>query len=191
MLQDYSTAHLTPVVSIHSTGLFSYFRLSLPGTFPIVDTHPEESATTDLRLLSPWPELKSFATDLTKNIDTMDNHEHGHIPYVVILLHFLEKWKEVHGDYPRKYAEKTEFRKLVAAAARTDTPEGGEENFDEAVAAVIKTIVSPSVPSSLKEVFDYVHDDPVSSPHGLMRATHVHDANVVLSRLSKSRTSGL
>lgn len=164
VLQDYAGKHLTPLFAIHSAGLYSYFRVSLPGTFPIVDTHPEESATTDLRLLSPWPELQAFSRDLTKDIDAMDNHEHGHIPYLVLLLHFLEKWKETHGDYPTKYAEKTEFRKMVAAATRTDNPEGGEENFDEAVAAVVKTIVPPSVPSSLKEVFDYPHDDPVSLP---------------------------
>lgn len=162
VLQDYAGKHLAPLVAIHSAGLYSYFRVSLPGTFPIVDTHPDESATTDLRLLSPWPELQSFARSLTNDIDAMENHEHGHIPYVILLLHFLEKWKGTHGGYPTKYAEKTEFRKMVSAGARTDNPEGGEENFDEAVAAVVKTIVSPSVPSSLKEVFDYPHGDPVS-----------------------------
>lgn len=162
VLQDYGSKHLAPLVAVHSAGLYSYFQMSLPGTFPIVDTHPDESATTDLRLLSPWPELQAFARDLTKDIDTMDNHEHGHLPYVAILLHFLEKWKEIHGDYPTKYAEKTEFRNMVAAGARTDNAEGGEENFDEATAAVVKTIVPPSVPSSLREVFDYLDNDPVS-----------------------------
>ncbi|KAK7748893.1 hypothetical protein SLS53_000917 [Cytospora paraplurivora] len=159
-LQDYSTQHLTPLVAIHSAGLYSYFRISLPDAFPIVDTHPDESATTDLRLLSPWPELESFAEELAKDIETMNDHEHGHIPYVVILLHYLEEWKGSHGSYPKNYAEKTEFRKLVASGARR-TSEGGEENFDEAVAAVVKTIVPNSLPSSLKEVFDYAHADPV------------------------------
>lgn len=191
VLQDYGGKHLTPLVAVHSAGLYSYFRMSLPGTFPIVDTHPDESATTDLRLLSPWPELQTFASDLTKDIDALGNHEHGHIPYVVLLLHFLEKWKETHGDYPTKYADKTEFRKTVAAAARTDTPEGGEENFDEAAAAVVKTVVPPSVPSSLKEVFDYNHGEPVSVASLVDPRILNTDANVGLSRTSKSRASGL
>ncbi|KUI55205.1 NEDD8-activating enzyme E1 regulatory subunit [Cytospora mali] len=160
LLQDYGGHHLTPLVAIHSAGLYSYFRISLPGAFPIVDTHPEESATTDLRLLSSWPELQNFARDLTKDIDTMNNHEHGHIPYVVILLHYLEKWKETHGDYPKNFGEKKEFRKMVADGARSN-PEGGEENFDEAVAAVVKTIMPTSLPSSLKDVFNYAHNDPI------------------------------
>lgn len=161
VLQDYGNRHLTPLVAIHSAGFYSYFRIFLPGAFPIVDTHPDESATTDLRLLSPWPELQNLANELTKDIDTMDNHEHGHIPYVVILLHYLKKWKDSHGDYPKNYAEKIEFRKTVANGARS-VPEGGEENFDEAVAAVVKTIVPTALPSSLKEVFNYAHADLVS-----------------------------
>lgn len=160
-LQSYGSKHLTPLVAIHSAGLFSYFRASLPGIFPIVDTHPDEASTTDLRLLSPWPELREFAAQMTKDLDTMDNHEHGHIPYVVLLLQYLEQWKNAHGEYPKNYAEKTEFRKAVADGSRRDNPEGGEENFDEAVAAVVKTVVPSSLPSSLKEVFDHIHAQPV------------------------------
>ncbi|KAI3401352.1 hypothetical protein diail_11436 [Diaporthe ilicicola] len=166
VLENYGTTHLTPLLAIHSAGLYSYFRASLPGPFPIVDTHPDEASTTDLRLLSPWPELRQFSAQMTKDLSTMDNHEHGHIPYVVILLHYLEQWKDTHGDYPQNYGEKTEFRKMVADGARRDNPEGGEENFDEAVAAVVKTVVPASLPSSLKEVFDYTHAQPIEQRSG-------------------------
>ncbi|PSS02241.1 hypothetical protein BD289DRAFT_449816 [Coniella lustricola] len=155
VLQNYGQKNLTPLVAVHSAGLYSYFRVGLPGTFPVVDTHPDETATTDLRLLSPWPELEAFATEMTADIDRLENHEHGHLPYVVILLHFLRVWKDAHGDYPRKYTEKKAFQKLVAAGERTDNPEGGEENFAEAIAAVVKTVVAPTLPSSLKEVFEH------------------------------------
>ena len=53
ILNEYSRRHKTPVVSIHSAGFYSYFQISLPGAFPIVETHPDETSTTDLRLLSP------------------------------------------------------------------------------------------------------------------------------------------
>lgn len=154
-VEVYSQAHKVPVIAIHSAGFYSYFRINLPGTFPIVDTHPDSTATTDLRLLTPWEELSEFAASLTDNIETLSAHEHGHIPYVALLLHYLEKWKQTHGSLPSTYKEKTLFRDTVAAGARTDTPEGGEENFDEAVAAVLKTISSLSLSSSVKEVFEY------------------------------------
>jgi amyloid beta precursor protein binding protein 1 len=163
-LEAYGQQHKTPLVAIHSAGFYSYFQINLPGAFPIVDTHPDETATTDLRLLAPWPELTTFAEELTKDIDGLDNFEHGHLPYVVILLHYLEQWKAAHdGKYPATYKEKTEFRKTVQSATRTDTPEGGEENFEEAAAAVLKTLVPPSLPSGLKEIFAYEHTDPVMS----------------------------
>ncbi|KAK0714953.1 nedd8-activating enzyme E1 regulatory subunit-like protein [Lasiosphaeris hirsuta] len=156
LLQTYGQLHKTPLVAIHSAGFYSYFKINLPGDFPIVDTHPDETATTDLRLLSPWPELVEFAKGMTKDIDTLDAYEHGHLPYVTILLHYLEQWKESHGGaYPLTYKEKIQFRKMIQAAARTDNAEGGEENFEEAAAAVLKTVVPPSLPSGLREVFEY------------------------------------
>lgn len=154
-VQKYALDHKVPLISIHSTGFYSYFRIMLPGSFPIVDTHPDSTATTDLRLLTPWEELSTFVANLTKNLDEQPAHEHGHIPYVALLLHFLAKWKDEHGSYPSTYKDKTTFRKLVSDATRTDNPEGGEENFEEAVAAVLKTISSPTLSSAVKEVFDY------------------------------------
>jgi amyloid beta precursor protein binding protein 1 len=148
-----------PIIGIHSAGFYSYFRTYIPGAFPIVETHPDPTATTDLRLLTPWEELKAFAADLTKDIENLSNHEHGHIPYVVLLLYYLEKWKEAHGSAPTTYKEKIAFRDMVRAGARVNNPEGGEENFDEAVAAVLKTISAPSLPSNVKEVFDYRPDE--------------------------------
>ncbi|CAK7245342.1 MAG: hypothetical protein STHCBS139747_006920 [Sporothrix thermara] len=156
LLQRYGEANKTPLVSVHSAGFYSYFRIRLPGAFPIVDTHPDETATTDLRLLAPWPELTEFASELTADIDELDAHEHGHIPYIAILLHFLERWRADHdGKDPLTYKEKTAFRQTVAEGARRNNPEGGEENFDEAVAAVLRNIDRPSLPSGLREVFEY------------------------------------
>lgn len=155
LVQKYGQEHNVPVITVHSAGFYSYFQISLPGNFPIVDTHPDSTATTDLRLLTPWEELSKFAASLTENIETLSAHEHGHIPYVALLLHYLAEWKQTHGSLPSTYKEKTTFRSAVAAGARTDTPEGGEENFDEAVAAVLKTISAPSLSSSVREVFEY------------------------------------
>ncbi|KAF5661843.1 amyloid beta binding 1 [Fusarium heterosporum] len=161
LIQTYAQQHRIPTIAVHSVGYYSYFKVSLPGIFPIVDTHPDETATTDLRLLAPWPELAEFAKNMTENIDSLDNHEHGHLPLVVILLHYLERWQKAHnGVYPTSYADKTAFRKTVSEAMRTNNPEGGEENFEEAIAAVMKHIVAPSIPGSLQQVFDYVHQEP-------------------------------
>jgi NEDD8-activating enzyme E1 regulatory subunit len=164
VIESYGREKKTPVISIHSAGFYSYFRISLPGTFPIVDTHPEAERLVDLRLLKPWPELVKFARDMTKDMEELDDHEHGHVPYVVLLLHYLEKWREAHNDaLPIKYKEKLAFRQFVSEGARRDNPEGGEENFDEAVAAVNRNIKPPSLEPSLREVFDHKPTSEVRS----------------------------
>ena len=89
----------------------------------------------------------------------MDAHEHGHIPYVVLLLYYLRKWKDKHGQFPTSYKDKKEFREFLSGSARTNNAEGGEENYDEAAAAVLKTVVAPTVSSAVKEVFDHKPTD--------------------------------
>lgn len=155
-VKSYCQNHKVPLVSINCLGFYSYFNITFNGNFPIVDTHPDSTATTDLRLLSPWPELAKFSQDLTVDIDNLSAHKHGHIPYIPLLLHYLEEWKAQNsGSVPQSYADKVKFRKLVAAGARTDSPEGAEENYDEATAAVLKNLLPPSLPGSVREVFEY------------------------------------
>ncbi|UNI20384.1 hypothetical protein JDV02_006478 [Purpureocillium takamizusanense] len=159
VIRAYARKHATPLVAIHSAGFYSYFRIDLPYTFPVVDTHPEETATTDLRLLSPWPELSAFASEMTRGIDALGDHTHGHLPLIVILLHHLELWKETHdGSFPTTYANKVAFRNQIFDAMRKNNPEGGEENFEEAISAVMKHITPSSLPSTLQQIFEFRHD---------------------------------
>ena len=155
LIQNYGQTHKVPLISIHSAGFYSYFRIQLPGTFPIVETHPDSTATTDLRLMTPWTELSDFAADLTKDIESQSAHDHGHIPYVLLLLHYLAEWKTTHNELPSTYKDKVSFRQTVAAGTRTNNAEGGEENFEEAIAAVLRNISFPTLADSVKEVFDY------------------------------------
>ena len=144
-----------PVFYIHCQGFFSHFSVQLPAQFPIVDTHPDPASTQDLRLLNPWPELLDFLEKKTGSLDSFSDHDHGHIPYLIILLYYLEVWKASHdGQNPANYSEKREFKALVESGARKDNSEGGEENFDEAAAAVLKSLNPPSISSGLREVFE-------------------------------------
>ncbi|KAF2626778.1 NEDD8-activating enzyme E1 regulatory subunit [Macroventuria anomochaeta] len=153
-LSDHASAALLPLFYVHSVGFYSHFSVHLPSAFPIVDTHPGSETTADLRLLKPWPELLQFAEEKTANLKSMSPDDHGHVPYLVLLLHYLEEWKKTHnGEVPQSYKEKTEFRTTVSQGARTNNPEGGEENFDEAVAAVLKSLNPPQASSSVKEIF--------------------------------------
>ncbi|KAH7116000.1 hypothetical protein B0J11DRAFT_538944 [Dendryphion nanum] len=153
-LSAYAEPSFIPLFYVHSLGFYSHFSVLLPPAFPVVDTHPSPETTSDLRLLKPWPELLQYAIEKTNDLESMANDDHGHVPYIAILLHLLEKWKAEHdGKPPQNYKEKTTFRELVSKTARRDNPEGGEENFDEAVAAVLKSLNPPEPSSSVKAVF--------------------------------------
>ncbi|PGH17081.1 hypothetical protein AJ80_04954 [Polytolypa hystricis UAMH7299] len=143
-----------PVIYTHSVGFYAAFSLQLPSIFPIVETHPSPESMQDLRLTNPWPELAALA-DQVKDLDALDDLQHGHVPYVLLLLHYLQKWRDEHeGRYPENYKEKSAFRDLVRQGARTNNPEGGEENFDEAVAAVLKSVSPWSLSSGVRDIFN-------------------------------------
>ncbi|KAL5341179.1 hypothetical protein BJX70DRAFT_76738 [Aspergillus crustosus] len=142
-----------PVLYTRSVGFYSVFSLQLPAVFPIVETHPDPESTQDLRLLNPWPELVAAGASIS-DLDTLDDHQHGHVPYVLLLLHYLEQWKVSHdGNVPSNYKEKTTFRDFVRSSARSNNPQGGEENYDEAVAAVLKALNPFNLRSSTRDIF--------------------------------------
>ena len=154
-LLNYASHKSIPLFYIRSIGFYSQFQVQLPAKFPIVDTHPDPISTQDLRLLDPWPELLDFMRTKTKDLDSLSDHEHGHVPYLLLLLHYLEKWKDLHdGKPPQNYQEKKAFKAMVDEAARRDNAEGGEENFDEAAAAILKSLNPPSIPSGVQEVLE-------------------------------------
>ncbi|KAL8702023.1 MAG: hypothetical protein Q9201_004600 [Fulgogasparrea decipioides] len=149
-VSQYCIQRSIPLFYVHCVGLYSHFSVQLPDAFPIVDTHPDPASTQDLRLLQPWSELKDFMKAKTRDLDDLSDHDHGHVPYLLLLLHFLEVWKKSHnGNTPSDYREKKEFKSLVESEARTNNAEGGEENFDEAAAAVLKSLNQPSLPSGI------------------------------------------
>ncbi|EGC50011.1 amyloid beta protein binding protein [Histoplasma capsulatum var. duboisii H88] len=143
-----------PLIYTHSVGFYSAFSLQLPSVYPIVETHPDPNSVEDLRLINPFPELVA-ATAKIADLDSLDDHEHGHVPYLLLLLHFLEKWKATHdGNPPLSFKEKSAFREMIRNGARTNNATGGEENFDEAVAAVLKSVNPCSLKSNVRELFE-------------------------------------
>ncbi|OCL04314.1 hypothetical protein AOQ84DRAFT_391636 [Glonium stellatum] len=153
-LETNAVASAIPTFYIHCIGFYSHFSVHLPSAFPIVDTHPDPVTTADLRLLTPWPALSSFAEEKTTELEEMSHHDHGHVPYAVLLLYYLEEWKKTHnGQVPQNYREKIAFRDMVTIGARTNNPEGAEENYDEAVAAVLKSLNPAEASSAVREVF--------------------------------------
>lgn len=115
------------LVAVQSYGLLGICRLQTP-PLPLLDPKPS-SALPDLRLVHPFARLK----ELTEGVqwESLDNQEHGHIPYPLILAKVAEEWKKSHGGaLPRTPAEKEEFRQAIKSSSRDLNKEA---NFEEAV----------------------------------------------------------
>ncbi|CAZ81645.1 unnamed protein product [Tuber melanosporum] len=147
-----------PIFFVHSLGFITSLRIYAP-THTIIEIHPD--SLVDLRLFNPWPELSEFALEKTSTLDVpeseggMGDHEHGHIPYVLLLLKYLEDWKQSHqGHLPGSYSEKTLFKSMIMDRMRTGVPGGIEENYVEAVNAVMGDLRTAELSSGTKEVLN-------------------------------------
>lgn len=79
------------------------------------------------------------------------------------MLHYLEEWKKNHdGGVPQTYKQKQEFRDEYVRKGSPD-----EENFDEACAAVLKSLNPPNASSTVSSILtagEALDLDATSSP---------------------------
>ncbi|KAL4063731.1 hypothetical protein V8B97DRAFT_1914141 [Scleroderma yunnanense] len=144
-----------PLIVIRSAGFLAEFFIQFR-EHTIIESHSE--TLPSLRIDKPFPALREHA--LSIDFASMDPTEHGHIPYVVILVRVLDDWKRAHGgNPPRTHVERQEFKKSIhALKVKPD-----EENFDEAEAQAYRCWTETKVPSEIALLFD----DPSISPEAL------------------------
>ncbi|EDO44524.1 predicted protein [Nematostella vectensis] len=141
-----------PLLVCRSYGFIGYMRLVLE-EHPIIESHPD-SAFEDLRLDRPFPTLQQYVDSM--DLESMSKLDHSHTPYVVILLKYLQRWKEEHDNKPpQNYKEKDAFKKIVRKGILINEhgiPEE-EENFDEAIRAVNMALVPTKIPGEVSNIF--------------------------------------
>ena len=116
-----------PLVVVHGYGLTGVVRLQTP-LLPLLNPKPRD-VPPDLRLVKPFASLSEMASSI--QWDKLESHEHGHIPYPLVLLNMKEEWCAQHeGKLPQTFAEKQQFQATIKAAARNFDQ---ELNFQEAV----------------------------------------------------------
>lgn len=134
-----------PLVIVSSMGFLGYLRLALP-EHTIIETHPE--SMVDLRLDVPWPELSALVDQM--DLASMNDNEHTHVPYILLLLHYMKIWKGQHGgSTPVTYEEKKDFKALIKSGMRNND----EDNFDEAISNVWRACAPTKVPADVRAVF--------------------------------------
>lgn len=135
----------TPLLAVATAGFYATLTVIARETV-VVDTH-DPSKTYDLRIDRPWSELASHAESY--DMAALDDTEHAHVPYVVIFLKALGRWKQEHdGLPPQTYPEKREFRsEYIEKMSRNFAL---EPNFIEAAQAVHRALQITRVPASVR-----------------------------------------
>lgn len=134
-----------PLVVVRSAGFLAEFYIQFH-EHAVIESHSETASS--LRIDKPFPALLDYSASL--DFENMDVTDHGHIPYVYILVRVLEEWKKSHnGNPPSSYDEKKEFKKIIVGMKKKID----EENFDEAEAQAYRCWTSSTVPSEIRALF--------------------------------------
>ncbi|KAF7325748.1 NEDD8-activating enzyme E1 regulatory subunit [Mycena kentingensis (nom. inval.)] len=136
---------LPMLVVVNAAGFVGEFYIQFH-EHTVIESHSE--STPSLRIDKAFPALQEYALSL--DFANMDQTEHGHIPYVVILVRALADWKAAHdGKAPQTSDEKKQFKEgLQAMKVKFD-----EENFDEAESQAYRCWTETKVPSEISDLF--------------------------------------
>lgn len=151
-----------PLLSVATAGFYGILHIISRET-TIVETH-DPSKVFDLRIDCPWPELQEYADSFV--LEELDSTEHAHVPYIVIFIKALQRWKADHNDLPpQNYAEKKEFRSAyVESMARNLAT---ETNFLEASQSIHRALQVTRIPEAVKQLFNAPELQTLSSSTSL------------------------
>lgn len=141
-----------PLIVCRSIGFIAYMRIQIK-EHTVVETHPDNE-TPDLRLDRPFDSLKKHLDSI--NLDEMSFKDHCHVPYLIILYKYLEKWILEHRTLPKLYKDKQQLRDMIKSGIRRDEHDSSnsEENFEEAMKAVNTCIRASEIPDNIKNILN-------------------------------------
>ncbi|KAJ2389695.1 hypothetical protein H4S02_002233 [Coemansia sp. RSA 2611] len=134
-----------PMVAACNAGFIAEIRTAVR-EHTIVESHA--GAKSDLRVMAPFAELRAYADSI--DLEALDSTDLAHVPFVVLLIKAVDKWVAETGlaKTGLEYKHRKEIAKLVSRMA----PAPGEENFDEAAAAVNANCSDYEVPSEVSQI---------------------------------------
>lgn len=83
-----------PFMIVRAYGMIGYMRIQTK-QHDIVESKPD-AKLWDLRIANSFKELEDYANSF--NMDELEPVDHKHVPFVIILLQVLQRWKSAHGN---------------------------------------------------------------------------------------------
>ncbi|XP_017879127.1 NEDD8-activating enzyme E1 regulatory subunit isoform X1 [Ceratina calcarata] len=141
-----------PLIVCRSIGFIAYMRIQVK-EHTIIESHPDNEIL-DLRLDKPFEALKKHFDSI--NLDELSFKDHSHVPYLVVLYKYLEKWVSEKGQLPRAYKEKNQLKQMIREGMRRDENDkaNSEENFEEAIKSVNTCLGCTAIPENVMSILN-------------------------------------
>lgn len=169
-----------PLIAIRSYGLLGTVRVQTPSPYhPIIESRPSVRKP-DLRLgtMPLFDTLQAVCETVSKLDSIVDTKDRSHVPFVIILLQALDKWRNGHSSggenggneektdeaahkpppppsIPKTMAEKDDFRSIVKNMANNIN---NEINFEEAMRLAHLVWADDQLSEDVQSVIDKVDE---------------------------------
>ncbi|OMH78850.1 NEDD8-activating enzyme E1 regulatory subunit, partial [Zancudomyces culisetae] len=135
------TKRRIPLINCQTNGFFGFSKSFIP-EHCVIESHSEE--IDDLRICDPFAELSEYVDSV--DLSALDEMEHSHVPYLVLLIKFIAEWKSKNGgNIPQTFKQKKEFAAQIKEAKGTFD----RQNYEEAENNVLRLITEYKIPEHI------------------------------------------
>ena len=147
---------------VKNNGLMNYIRL-YENYHGNMNLRLLDNPVADYRLSCPWKELVDFCN--TFNLEKMDIIDHKNVPYFVILILALEKFRKNKNNpkaNPKTKEEKEELKNIVKSFMLSTGTEGENENIEEALSKIYfcNDSYNNLTTYKMEQIFDVIEKTP-------------------------------
>ena len=147
---------------VKNNGLMNYIRL-YENYHGNMNLRLLDNPVADYRLSCPWKELVDFCN--TFNLEKMDLIDHKNVPYFVILILALEKFRKNKNNpkaNPKTKEEKEELKNIVKSFMLSTGTEGENENIEEALSKIYfcNDSYNNLTTYKMEQIFDVIEKTP-------------------------------
>ena len=147
---------------VKNNGLMNYIRL-YENYHGNMNLRLLDNPVADYRLSCPWKELVDFCN--TFNLEKMDLIDHKNVPYFVILILALEKFRKNKNNpkaNPKTKEEKEELKNIVKSFMLSTGTEGENENIEEALSKIYfcNDSYNNLTTYKMQQIFDVIEKTP-------------------------------
>jgi amyloid beta precursor protein binding protein 1 len=109
-----------------SYGMIGYIRMIVK-SHEIVEGKLDQTID-DLFITNPWPDLLKYSKSV--DLESLPFKKHSHVPYIIILIHFLQKFQQV---YNKRYPETQEEQEVFDSWLRQEEMKALERRSSEII----------------------------------------------------------